>query len=142
MRHLTISEFGNFLGISGAKLVVKDKEGKIWQTPLSRLRTIRVEKKGVSLSSDLIYECAIRGIRLFFTDWSGRSVATVQGDNQKAVVAVRQAQFKCIESPKAQEIALEIIKTKIKNQRAVLLYFGKYLKKTNEDAYLKLYPRP
>ncbi len=70
MRHLTISEFGNFLGISGAKLVVKDKEGKIWQTPLSRLRTIRVEKKGVSLSSDLIYECAIRGIRLFFTDWS------------------------------------------------------------------------
>ena len=138
MRHLTISEFGNFLGISGAKLVVKDKEGKIWQTPLSRLRTIRVEKKGVSLSSDLIYECAIRGIRLFFTDWSGRSVATVQGDNQKAVVAVRQAQFKCIESPKAQEIALEIIKTKIKNQRAVLLYFGKYLKKTNEDAYLKL----
>ena len=45
MRHLTISEFGNFLGISGAKLVVKDKEGKIWQTPLSRLRTIRVEKK-------------------------------------------------------------------------------------------------
>ena len=131
MRYLTISEFGSFLGFSGANLIVHDKNGNQWQTPLSRLRSIRIEKKGVSLSSDLLLSCASRGIRLYFCDWKGCSVATVQGDNQKGIVSIRQHQFEFCDSIKCVSLAVEIIKTKIKNQRAVLLYFGKYLKKSD-----------
>lgn len=75
MRHLTISEFGNFLGITGNRLVISDREsGERYETPLSRLRSIRITKPGVSLSSDLILACAARGVRLYFCNWKGIGV--------------------------------------------------------------------
>lgn len=132
MRHLTISQFGSYLGVSGNRLVVSTKEGETWETPLSRLRTIRIEKQGVSISSALILACAIRGIRLFFVDWRNIGIAAVCGLNQHAVVAVRQAQFECIKSFQSVCISTKIIVTKLKNQRVVLLYFSKYLSKIDE----------
>lgn len=131
MRHLTVAEFGSFLGITGNRLVVRDAEGQTFETPLTRLRSIRIAKKGVSLSSDLVLACAARGIRIFFLDWRGISVAAVSGQHQHAVVAVRKAQFESLQSPEGRIIAAEFIRTKIRNQRAVLLYFNKYLAKTN-----------
>lgn len=131
MRYVTVSEFGFYLGLTGNRLTVTDKNGKSWETPLSRLRSIRIEKNGVSLSSNLILACAARGIRIFFTDWRNISVAILQGSNQHAVVNIREAQFKCIHSIQAYYISSEIIISKIRNQRAVILYFGKYLSKTN-----------
>ena len=89
MRHVTIASFGAALGVSGSRLVVTEN-GQSWETALSRLRTIRVEKKGVSVSSNLILECAARGIRLYFVDWRGVGVAAVSGLHQHAVVSVRQ----------------------------------------------------
>lgn len=132
MRHLTISSFGVALGVTGERLVVTEN-GESWETPLSRLRTIRVEKAGVSISSNLILACAARGIRLYFLDWRGIGIAAVTGLHQHAVVNIREAQFECIHSAQASFIlAREIIFTKIRNQRAVLLYFSKYLAKTSE----------
>ena len=43
MRHVTIASFGAALGVSGSRLVVTEN-GQSWETALSRLRTIRVEK--------------------------------------------------------------------------------------------------
>lgn len=133
MRHLTVSDFGSFLGITGERLLVSEKDGKQWETPLSRLRSIRITKNGISISSNLIQACALRGIRLFFTDWRNVAVATVSGQNQHAVVAVRQAQFECIKSNRCIPIAVEMILSKIRNQRAVLLYFWKYIGKTSSE---------
>lgn len=138
MRHLTISNFGTFVGVSGNRLVVKDKE-RSFETVLSRLRSIRIDRGGISLSSDVIAACAARGIRLYFTDWRGTAVAAVQGVNQQATVALRQSQFECIKTGANRLLACEIIRSKIKNQRAVLLYFGKYLKKAMPDKEPLLY---
>ena len=137
MRHVTIASFGAALGVSGSRLVVTEN-GQSWETALSRLRTIRVEKKGVSVSSNLILECAVRGIRLYFVDWRGVGVAAVSGLHQHAVVSVREAQFDCVRSEAALALAQEIIFTKIRNQRAVLLYFSKYLNKVSPDVGLRL----
>lgn len=49
MRYLTVSSFGTALGLSGERLVVHEADGRTWETALSRLRTIRIEKK-VSVS--------------------------------------------------------------------------------------------
>ncbi len=134
MRHLTISSFGVSLGVSGERLVVTEN-GKSWETALSRLRTIRVEKAGVSISSNLILACAARGIRLYFLDWRGIGIAAVSGLHQHAVVNVREAQFECIRSSDISlPLAREIIYSKIRNQRAVLLYFSKYFAKISTSA--------
>lgn len=135
MRHLTITNFGQFLGITSNRLVVRDSDGSTWETPLSRLRSIRIEKPGVSLSSALILACASRGIRLYFVDWRNISVAAVCGQNQHAVVSVRQAQFQFIRSSASQTLAAEMLCSKIRNQRAVLQYFGKYFCKTNSEKF-------
>ena len=128
MRHLTVSGFGDFLGVHGNRLIVRNGDNVILETALSRLRTIRIDKS-VSLSSNLILACAARGIRIYFLDWKGVGVVEVSGMHRHAVVGVRKSQFECLKSLQAQLLAKEIIFSKIRNQRAVLLYFSKYLMK-------------
>lgn len=131
MRNLTISEYGTFIGVVGERLVVRESDGSAWETPLSRLRSIRIEKPGMSLSGNVITACAARGIRLYFVDWKGMSCAVVHGTQYQSLAKLREAQFACARSSKALPIALEMIQSKIRNQRAVLLYFSKYYVKTN-----------
>lgn len=134
MRYLTVQDFGTWLGVEGARLIVRDREGRILEESLSRLRAIRIEKRGVSISSDLVLECAARGIRIFFIDWRGHSVSTViNPKNQHAVVKVREAQFMCFHSPMAAELSAEIIRAKVRNERAVLLYFAKGMRGRSDD---------
>ena len=108
MRHLTIVNFGTFLGVNGNRLIVKEADGRTWETLLSRLRTIRVAKKGISVSSNLVIACASRGIRLYFVDWQGIAVAAVSGLHNHAVVNVRKAQFKNLQTAIAFDISKEI----------------------------------
>ncbi len=131
MRHVTISQFGQNLGVRGNRLVVTDREGNRWETALSRLRSIRIEKSGVSVSSNLMLQCALRGIRIFVMDWRHVAVAAMSGCNQHAVVALRKAQFECVNSEACSVIATEFVHAKLRNQRAVLLYFNKYVSRTN-----------
>lgn len=69
-----------------------------------------------------------------FTDWRNVGVAAVSGLNQHSVVALRQAQFDCVRSDRAKLLSEEIIRTKVRNQRAVILYFSKYLSKANPES--------
>lgn len=95
MRHLTVSGFGDFLGVHGNRLIVRNGDNVILETALSRLRTIRIDKS-VSLSSNLILACAARGIRIYFLDWKGVGVVEVSGMHRHAVVGVRKSQFECL----------------------------------------------
>lgn len=126
MRYLIISNYGTRLGVSGALLTVHENTNLIREIPLSRLRAVCITKNGVSLSSSLIKECAVRGIRIFFLDWRGVSIACVSGDYQRATVTIRKNQFKFIDSDaEVRNVVKEIVITKVRNQRATLLYFNK-----------------
>lgn len=128
MRHLSIVEHGASLGFISNRLVVRNQGDTILETPLSRLRSISIAKKGVSISSNLLLACAARGVRVFLLDWRQVAVAAVSGRHQHAVVALRAAQFQFIESIAIRDLCRRIVNTKIRNQRAVLLYFSKYLR--------------
>ena len=138
MRHLTIANYGTFLGVSGQRLIIEEKGEIIREVALSRLRTITVCKAGIALSSALVQACALRGIRLFFNDWRGQNVAAVVGMNQHAVVALRKKQFQFIDSPSCKEVVREWVRCKLLNQRAVILYFSKSLLKVNPKLALNL----
>lgn len=128
MRYLTISEYGQFVGITGERLVVKEDSKVILEAPLSRIRSVIIAKKGVSFSSDLILSCSARGIRLFFTDWRGLATAAITGCHQHGLADLRRSQFSYQESTDSRSTAAGMIFGKIRNQRAVLLYFAKYHK--------------
>ncbi len=131
MRYVTVAEHGSALGLNNGCLIIRKDGAVLMEAPLNRLRSVIVAKQGISVSSNLITACALRGIRLFFLDWRGRTVAMVGGVHQHATVAVRQRQFACIDTPHAATLAKSIIFGKLRNQRAVLLYFMKYLRKTD-----------
>ncbi len=123
---MIISNYGTRLGVSGALLTVHENTNLIREIPLSRLRAVCITKNGVSLSSSLIKECAARGIRIFFLDWRGVSIACVSGEYQRATVTIRKNQFKFIDSDaEVRNVVKEIVITKVRNQRATLLYFNK-----------------
>ena len=124
-RHLTLAEYGQFLGVRGECLLVR--HGNLQhEYPLSRLKSVQIAKKGVSISSDALLKCASRGIKLFVCDFRNQTVACLSGTSQHAVVAVRQAQFRFLQTHRCHALAARLVAAKIRNQRATLLYFGKY----------------
>lgn len=126
MKHLSIVEHGQFLGLASERLAIWREKELIGEYPLNRLKTISIARKGVSLSSDLVLACAARGIKLFFLDFRGQAVAGLTGMHQHAVAEVRRAQFAFVNSVGAIDLCRRLIAGKIRNQRAVLLYFAKY----------------
>lgn len=128
MRHVSLAEFGQSVGCQGNRLIVKQEGSIVLEAPLSRLRTISIARNGVSISSNLLVSCAQRGIRLHVLDWRNIAVASLVGRNQHAVATLRQRQFEFLGENQARSVAAEFIVTKIRNQRATLLYFSKYLR--------------
>ena len=116
MKHLTISDYGTFLGVKADLLLVRQGDQKR-HFPLNRLSTINIAKRGVSLSSDLIEALSLRGIKLFFLDFRGVAHSAIIGQSQHGVVAVRQAQQIFCQSDQKLALAIEMIVGKIKNQR-------------------------
>ncbi len=127
MKHLVVSEFGSFVGISRGLLVIRNsqKEEKLY--PLNRLCSLSIAKKGVSFSSNLIEVFSARGIKLFFLDFRGTSNAVLIGNNRHGVVKARLNQYMYC-SGDTLSLSKIIIEAKIKNQRAVLNYLSKYHK--------------
>lgn len=124
-QHLTLAEYGQFLGVRGECLLVHHGEQER-EFALSRIKSIQIAKRGVSVSSDAMLKCAARGIRLFVCDFRNRIVAALSGSGQHAVVAVRRHQLRATESSESARLAAAMVRGKIRNQRATLLYFGKY----------------
>lgn len=136
MRYLTVTDFGSFLGISSQCLVVKQNGEIIKEIALSHLRGISIAKSGVSISADLVQACANRGIKIFFLDFRSRVISAVIGQNQHATVALRKSQFNFISNDSSCfELSKQLVLTKVRNQRAVLLYFSKYLRNDVDDEY-------
>jgi CRISPR-associated protein Cas1 len=129
MKHILVTEYAEHLRLEQGMLSVWHEGKKQLEYPLSKIKTITVCRRGVGLSSDLIVQCALRGIRLFFLDFRGIQVAGVLPLNTHAVSKVRKAQFSFMESLGSRETARAFVFGKIHNQQAVLKYFGKYMRK-------------
>lgn len=126
MKHLVVCEYGTSLCVTGCRLVVKQQGDILAEYPLSRLHTITIAKTGVSISSTLITECAIRGTRIFVSDNRGNIVSDISGVRAHGVGQTRRMQVLFLENNRAaSELSMRIVYGKIRNQRAVLLYFAK-----------------
>lgn len=137
MKHLTISDYGTFLGVESGRLTVK-QDNKKQQYPLNRLCTLSVAKDGVSLSSNLIEALSYRGIKLFFLDFKGTPYAQLIPANHHTVVGVRRHQMRFCDSPQHLTLANQIVRGKILNQRATLLYYSKYKSRPEQSEQFKI----
>ena len=133
-KHIYIDEYGTFLGKTSARLTISQSGQLKKEVALSRVKSINILKGGISLSSDLIEACSLRGIKIFFLDFRNIAHTTLSSTASHAVANTRKAQFLTIESEYSREIARALILGKLKNQRATLQYFYKYQKNSSNSS--------
>jgi len=134
MKNIIINESGVFLGLSSALMVIK-KENFKKEIALNRIKTIQISTKGVTISSNLLFACAVRGIKVFFNNFNG--FYALNTAYQHKSVKVREYQYAFCNSEKSIELARKFITGKIKNQKSTLLYFlrGKNYDKSQIDTF-------
>jgi CRISPR-associated protein Cas1 len=130
-----VSGFGVFLGKKSERLQVKVGKKAMYEFPLFRISEVVVASRGVSLSSDLLREFCERGIRLTFVESSGKPYAMLSSPILNATVESRRQQLLAYTDERGLEFARLIVRGKIRNQRHLLLYFGKYLKQSDPARY-------
>ena len=133
-----LSGFGLFLSKKSERLLVRKGKDVIYQFPFFRLNEVVVGSKGITLSSDLLEELCIRGIRLSFLDRSGKPYAMVTSPMLTATVQARREQILAFTDKRGLEFCKAVVLGKIKNQERLLRYFGKYIKKEAEDRFARI----
>lgn len=133
-KHIYIDDYGTFLGKTSARLTISQNGQLKKEIALSRIKSINILKGGISLSSDLIEACSLRGIKIFFLDFRNIAHTSLSSTASHAVANTRKAQFLTIESDYSKEIARALILGKLKNQRATLQYFYKYQKNSSNSS--------
>jgi CRISPR-associated protein Cas1 len=128
---LVLSGFGMYLGKKSERLQVKLGGKAVYEFPFFRISEVVVASRGVSLSSDLLKEFCERGIRLSFVEASGRPYAMLSSPVLTATVESRREQLLAYSDQRGLDFARLIVRGKIRNQRHLLLYFGKYLKQAD-----------
>lgn len=130
-KHIYIDDYGTFLGKTSARLTISQNGQLKKEIALSRIKSINILKGGISLSSDLIEACSLRGIKIFFLDFRNIAHTSLSSTASHAVANTRKAQFLTIESDYSKQIARALILGKLRNQRATLQYFYKYQKNSS-----------
>ncbi|HWP56688.1 MAG TPA: CRISPR-associated endonuclease Cas1 [Candidatus Acidoferrales bacterium] len=132
---LIFSGFGLFLSKKSERLIARKGKDVIYQFPLFRIQEVVVGSKGITVSSDLLQELCARGIRLSFLDHSGRPYAMVTSPMLTATVQTRREQILALTDKRGLEFSKAIVLGKIKNQERLLRYFGKHIKRDDEQRY-------
>ncbi len=112
-----------------------------WQeraVPMSRLRSVTVSGRGVTVSSDLIAALVERGIALSFLSGRGQPVAQLSAPGLGGTVQTRRSQLAAYNSSLGVQLAVEFIRGKLRNQKHQLQYSGKYLKTAEPARYERL----
>lgn len=129
---LVVSTHGAFLGKASGRLVVKIKEKILTTARFDTLKNVVVAVSGVTLSSDLIRECAGRQIGIHFVEHQGPPYAMIHAPAHPRA-SLCMAQTRAIQDGKGFDIARRIVKGKIRNQLNLLKFYGR--SRQDEEAY-------
>ncbi|MFQ5852844.1 MAG: CRISPR-associated endonuclease Cas1 [Candidatus Binatia bacterium] len=135
---LILSGFGLFLSKKSERLLVRKGKDVVYQFPFFRLHEVVVGSKGITISSDLLEDLCLRGIRLSFLNYLGKPYAMITSPMLTATVQARREQILAFADKRGLEFSKAVVLGKIKNQERLLRYFGKYLKKEAEERFKKI----
>lgn len=138
LAQLILSGFGLFLSKKSDRLIVKKGKDLLYEFPFFRLSEVTIASRGITLSSDLILELCQRGIQINFMQGTGRPYAKLSSPMLSATIIARREQIKALDDQRGAQFAKIVVKGKLKNQRKLLLYFGKYFKKTKPERFKAL----
>ncbi len=132
---LVVDDWGCFVGKSGDMVTVRKQGQMLAERPLDDIACINIEGRGISLSVDLIHECAMRGIAINCVAYDGEPYAKIMSPMLTATVKTRREQLDAYDDQRGVRIAREIVSAKLANQRSLLLYFAKYRKRSDPELH-------
>ncbi|MCL6590010.1 MAG: CRISPR-associated endonuclease Cas1 [Firmicutes bacterium] len=132
---ILVDDFGSYLGKKSERLIIRRNDRPIEEIPFFDLERIIISSKGVSLSSDLIRECAERGVAIHFLSSRGQPYAQVSAPNLSGTVRTRREQILAFLDGRGIMIGKLIIAGKVKNQINLLKYFAKYRKTAEPELF-------
>ncbi len=129
---IQISTPGVFVGKTSARIIVRQNRKNILELPFSKIKNISINTNGVSLSSDLVFQCSRNTIPITFYNYTGLPCAVLESPMYSmGDLSVRQ--IKAYETEKALELTKKILKGKSTNQINLLKYYLRSRKsKANE----------
>ncbi|MBI5441405.1 MAG: CRISPR-associated endonuclease Cas1 [Deltaproteobacteria bacterium] len=120
---------GLFLGKSGGRLVVRQSRRIVTEVPAVNVSAVTIGSHGISFSADVVTHCAEKDIPLFFVEYPGRLRALLAAPHSSSV-ELQALQLQASLDPKSCcRVARQFVHGKLKNQRNLALYLGKYHKK-------------
>ncbi len=126
--HLLVGEFGVFLGLHSERLQLSRKGQTLLETPLIKLSHVLVLSSGVSVSSNAIRECCLRGIPITFLDGRGDPYATLLSPELTGTIRTRREQLLAYADARGVHLARCFAGGKLGNQVNLLRYASKYRK--------------
>jgi len=125
-----ISTPGIFIGKTSNRLILREARKNIHEHPFSKIRQITVTTSGVSLSSDVIWSCAVNKVPLAFINRQGKPYAVLQSPIH-AMGELSLFQIRIYETEKAITIAKKVLTGKCRNQMNLLKFYTRHRSKTD-----------
>lgn len=122
---LIVDKWGAFISKTSERLRVTHKSLLLQEAPLHNLKQVLVTSNGVSLSSDVVQECAKRGIGIHFLDFSGKAYASLFSAQLTGTVKTRRAQLLAYTGEQSLILGKAFALGKVRNQLNVLRYMNK-----------------
>ncbi|MDM7911879.1 MAG: CRISPR-associated endonuclease Cas1 [Methanotrichaceae archaeon] len=132
-----IDRFGAFVGKHSERLRVSVKGEVLEERPFYGLDHVLIASAGVSLSSDLVQECAERGIPISFISRVGRPYAKLMAPGLVGTVKTRREQLLAYLDERGVILARAFAGGKVRNQAVLLKYTAKYRKDTAPETFEK-----
>lgn len=122
MTRLVVEGWGKTIGVENEQIVVKERQENgttiVHRCPPSELRQVVVTGKG-ALTTHAIELLASHGVDVIFINWQGKVTARISPPIMRTV-NTRRVQYRAYDTPKGGVIAKELVRSKIRNQIAVL----------------------
>jgi CRISP-associated protein Cas1 len=122
---LTVERPGAYVGRRSERVRVSLKGETLEERPLYGLEGLVIASNGVSLSSDLVRECAERGIPIHFLSRSGTPYARLLAPGLTGTVRTRREQLLAGGDGRGVALAKAFATGKLHNQANLLRYLAK-----------------
>lgn len=135
MTELIVDQHGVFVGKHSERIRVTQKGQLLHEQPLLDLERVLILGRGVGISSDVIRECAERGVPISFVSGSRGAYAQIVAPGLAATVRTRREQLLAFDDVRGAVIARAIACAKLQNQANLLKYLAKNRRGEVPDLY-------
>lgn len=135
MGQLIVDAFGAFVGKHSERVRVSVKNVLIEERPLYGLDHLMVLSRGVVLSSDVVRECARRGIDITFLSETGIPYARLISPALTGTVKTRRQQLLAYLDQRGVVLGKAFAAGKLANQANLVRYMAKNRRRTSPQLY-------